>query len=321
MLDALKFVQGAVARKDFVQALTHFHISGGFIKSYNGSLALCSPIDLDLEVTPKADPFIKAIATCKDTVQLNMTPTGRLSIKSGSFRAFVDCIDEAYPEVQPEGEVLELDGTLLEALKKLNPFIAEDASRQWARGILFRGSSAFATNNVTLVEYWLGYNFPVEVNVPKSAVQELIRIGEEPTRVQVCENSITFHYASGRWLRTQTYSTQWPDVAKVLDRDSTQRPFPEGFFEALEDLLPFADDLQRVYFHSSGLGTAPEGQEKGAHVEVPGLRGSGIYNARYLLDLRDLAHTIDFESYPRPSLFFGDRIRGAIIGMRPGNAI
>jgi len=321
MLDALKFVQGAVAKKDFIPALTHFHISGGFIKSYNGSLALCSPIDLDLEVTPKADQFINAIATCKDTVQLNMTPAGRLSIKSGSFRAFVDCIDEAYPDIQPEGEVLELDGALLKALEKLNPFIAEDASRQWARGILFRGSSAFATNNVTLVEYWLGYNFPVEVNVPKSAVQELIRIGEEPTKIQVCENSITFHYASGRWLRTQTYSTKWPDVAKILDQDSTQRPFPEGFFEALEDLLPFADDLQRVYFHSSGLGTTPEGQEKGAHVEVPGLRGAGIYNARYLLDLRDLAHTIDFESYPRPSLFFGDRVRGAIIGMRPGNAI
>lgn len=321
MLDALKFVQGAVAKKDFVQALTHFHISGGFIKGYNGSLALCSPIDLDLEVTPKAAPFIKAIATCKDTVQLNMTPAGRLSIKSGLFKAFVDCIDEAYPDVQPEGEVLELDGALLKALKKLDPFIADDASRQWARGIMFRGQSAFATNNATLVEYWLGYNFPVEVNIPKPAVQELIRIGEEPTRVQVCENSVTFHYVTGRWLRTQTYSTQWPDMAKVLNQDSTQRPFPEGFFEALWDLLPFADDLQRVYFHSGGLGTAPEGQEKGAHVEVPGLRGAGIYNAKYLLALRDLAHTIDFESYPRPSLFFGDRVRGATIGMRPENAI
>lgn len=315
MLDALKFVQGAVAKKDFIPALTHFHISGGFIKGYNGSLALCSPIDLDLEVTPKAAQFIKAIATCKDTVQLNMTPAGRLSIKSGSFRAFVDCIDEAYPDVQPEGEVLELDGALLEALKKLNPFIAEDASRQWARGILFRGSSAFATNNVTLVEYWLGYNFPVEVNIPKPAVQELLRIGEEPTKVQVCENSVTFHYASGRWLRTQTYSTQWPDVAKILDRDSTQRPFPEGFFEALADLLPFADNLERVYFLNTRMATTPV-EGLGASVDLVGLPEQGIYNIRQLQLLEAVAETIDLSQYPAPCLFYGDRVRGAIVGMR-----
>lgn len=315
MLDALKFVQGAVAKKDFVQALTHFHISGGFIKSYNGSLALCSPIDLDLEATPKADPFIKAIATCKDTVQLNMTPAGRLSIKSGSFRAFVDCTDEAYPDVQPEGEVLELDGALLKALEKLNPFIAEDASRQWARGILFRGRSAFATNNVTLVEYWLGYDFPVEVNIPKPAVQELIRIGEEPTKVQVCENSVTFHYASGRWLRTQTYSTRWPDTAKILDRDSTQQPFPEGFFEALADLLPFADDLERVYFLNTRMATTPV-EGLGASVDLVGLPEQGIYNIRQLQLLEAVAETIDLSQYPAPCLFYGDRVRGAIVGMR-----
>lgn len=315
MLDALKFVQGAVAKKDFVQALTHFHISGGFIKGYNGSLALCSPIDLDLEVTPKAVQFIKAIATCKDTVQLNVTPAGRLAIKSGSFKAFVDCIDGPYPDIQPEGEVLELDGTLLKALKVLNPFIADDASRQWARGILFRGPSAYATNNVTLVEYWLGYNFPVEVNIPEPAVRELLRIGEEPTKVQVCENSATFHYASGRWLRTQTYSTQWPDMGKILNRDSTQQPFPEGFFEALVDLLPFADDLDRVYFLGTRIATALA-DGLGASVDLAGLPEQGVYNIKQLQLLEDIAETIDLSQYPAPCLFYGDRVRGAIVGMR-----
>ena len=315
MLDALKFVQGAVAKKDFVQALTHFHISGGFIKGYNGSLALCSPIDLDLEVTPKATPFIKAIATCKDTVQLNMTPAGRLSIKSGSFKAFVDCIDEAYPDVQPEGEILELDGHLLKALKVLNPFIADDASRQWARGIMFRGPSAFATNNVMLVEYWLGYDFPVEVNIPKPAVQELLRIGEEPIRVQVCENSVTFHFASGRWLRTQTYSTKWPDMAKVLNRDSTQQPFPEGFFEALGDLLPFADDLERAFFLNTRIATTPA-DGLGASVDLAGLPEQGIYRIKQLQLLEAIAETIDLSQYPAPCLFYGDCVRGAIVGMR-----
>lgn len=316
MLDALKFVQGAVAKKDFVQALTHFHIAGGFIKGYNGSLALCSPIDLDLDITPKAAPFIKAIQTCKDTVQLNMTPAGRLAIKSGAFKAFVDCTEEAYPDVEPEGETLELDGALLKALKQLNPFIAEDASRQWARGIMFRGPSAFATNNVTLIEYWLGYNFPVEINIPQPAVRELIRIGEEPTKVQVCENSVTFHYKSGRWLRTQAYSTKWPDMGKVLNRESVQHPFPEGFFEALGDLLPFSDDLERVYFLGDKMATSPA-EGLGASVALPELPSEGIFHIKQLQLLQGLAESIDFTQYPGPCLFYGDKIRGAVVGMRP----
>jgi hypothetical protein len=71
MLDALKFVRGAIARKDLVAALSHFRISGGRIKGYNGKIALCCPLPLDLDVMPKAEPFVKAIATCEQTVAID----------------------------------------------------------------------------------------------------------------------------------------------------------------------------------------------------------------------------------------------------------
>ena len=127
MLDTLKFVRGAVAAKDFVPALTHFQIANGFIKGYNGSIGLCSPIELDLDVKPRAAQFIKAIQTCKSTVQLSLTTNGRLSIKSGAFKAFINCIEEDFPDIKPSGEVVQLDGKLLRAIKVLNKFIAEDA--------------------------------------------------------------------------------------------------------------------------------------------------------------------------------------------------
>lgn len=315
MLDALKFVQGAVAKKDYVQALTHFHIADGLIKGYNGSLALCSPIDLNLEIVPKAQPFIKAIQTCKDTVQLNMTPAGRLSIKSGGFKAFVDCLDEKPMDIAPEGQLVQLDGNLLKALKVLNPFIAEDASRPWARGIMFRGPSAFATNNVALVEYWLGYTFPVEVNIPKPAVQELLRIGEEPTGIQVCENAVTFHFEGNRWLRTQCYSTNWPDMGKVLNREANPQDFPTGFFEALTDLAPFVDELGRIFMLGTRMTTTPA-DGLGASTDLKGLPEQGIYHIKQLQLLEGIAHKIDLAQYPAPCLFYGDKLRGAIVGMR-----
>ncbi len=42
MLDTLKFIQGAVARKDHVPALVHFRIAGGRIRGFNGTLSLAA---------------------------------------------------------------------------------------------------------------------------------------------------------------------------------------------------------------------------------------------------------------------------------------
>ena len=80
MIDALRFVQGAVARKDFVPEMTHFHIKEGGVMTYNGALTLYSPIELNFDVSPKADQMVKAIAACQDqTITLHMTPAKKLS--------------------------------------------------------------------------------------------------------------------------------------------------------------------------------------------------------------------------------------------------
>lgn len=318
MIEDLNFVKGAVARKDFVPALTHFKIQGGRILGYNGRLSLSSPIDLDVDVYPKAVPFVKAIQSCDDRVTMNLTKAGRLAIKSGKFRAYIECLtDEDYPDFQPEGEWVGLPDNFIASLKSLVPVIGDDASRPWATGVLLRGESAFATNNIVLAEYWLGTHFPYELNIPGKTIQELVRIKQRPHAVQVAKDSLTFHFPGERWLRTQLKDTSWPDLGKVLNREHNATPVPEGFYSAVETLMQFTDKLERIYFHSGGAGTTPEGQEEGAHVEIPGLHGEGCYNAKQLLCLRELANTVDFTAYPGPSLFFGDQVRGAIIGMRP----
>lgn len=316
MLDSIRFVQGAVAKKDFVPALTHFRIQGGTIRGFNGALGICSPIDLNLDCSPKAVPFVKAIQTCQETIQMHLTAAGKLSIKSGKFKALVDCITEAFPEVEPEGEMIPLQGGMIKALKTLMPFIAEDASRPWARGILFKGQSAFATNNICLIEYWMEVGSPVEINIPKSAVAELVRIGEEPTSLQMTPNSVTFHFPNGRWLRTQTYSTEWPDLARILDTSGNLTPVPETLWEAVTNIAPFVDDFGRVFMAENSIATGAVDGATGATMEVPGLAAAGCYNFQQLLLLDGVAKNIDFGLYPKPCPFQGDRIRGAIIGMR-----
>jgi len=318
MLKSLKFCAGSVAKKDFVPALTHFVIERNTVRGFNGVLALCSPIPFDIACKPKADSLIKAIALCDETVQLTMTPAGRLSVRSGKFKAFIDCIQEETVHALPEGTIINFDGqALLDGIKTVAPFIGEDASRRWANGILVRDGSLFATNNIVLVQYWVGAKFPSVVNIPQPAIKEMLRINEAPLYAQMSENSITFHYGENRWLRTQLYdSLGWPDIAKVLDRASEQKPIDLDIFKGLELLKPFVDKLGTIIFSEQHIRTH-DGLGEGSEFDVSTLIAQeGRYNIEMLDLLKGRANTIDWGGYPGPCMFQGDKLRGAIIGMR-----
>lgn len=318
MLAELKFVQGAVAKKDFVPALTHFAIRNKKIMGYNGQIAICSPINLALEATPQAKTFIKAIQACGESIHFNVTPTNKLSIKSGKFKAFVQCVDnETYPTVEPSGQDLHTPPDFMDAITKLAPFVAEDASKPWSRGILFRGKSAFATNNIILVEYWLGEQFPFEVNIPAEAIDELLRIGEQPEKLMVDENSISFIYSGGRWLKTTLYSTEWPNVQRLFESANFKdlAPFPPSFFTMLKGLAPFVDKIDSVFFlPNEATTTLQEGE--GASVDIEGVTWGGKYGLEHLLMLEPVAKKINFHGYPQPCPFVGEHVRGLIVGMK-----
>jgi hypothetical protein len=270
---------------------------------------------LDLDVTPNAVQLLKAIRECTETISLSMTSTGRLAVRSGRFKAFIECYPGGFPEIRPSGKRIEVPADFLDALKMLAPCIAEDASRPWARGILLRGKSAFATNNIVLAEYFLGSEWPLAMNIPADAVAELLRIGEVPEALMAEEKAVTFLFSGGRWLRTQLYTTEWPDVEKALSMATPTEPHPLPFpAEALAPLTSFLDDAGRVHF-GDGVLTTHLDSGIGAQVEVPGLSAGGIFNHHMLGLALESAKTIAFLG--ARAYFFSDKLRGVIIGMRP----
>lgn len=314
MLSSIKFVQGSIASKGFAPELTHFCIKDGMIRGFNGDLALASPIDLDLNVIPKAKQFIKAIIACKAETAMHITGAGRLCIKSGKFKAFIDCIEETYPNIEPEGDKIALKGSFIKQLALLKPFIAEDASKPWARGILLDGCTATATNNIVIVQKWIDEPFPIRVNIPETAVRELVRIKEEPTHMSVTENTISFYYANGRWLRSNLVGLDWPDINRVLDAESNPKPVPVGLFDAIQDLKDFVEESGRLIFADGKVMTTRD-EGEGASVELDGLPQECCINWRHLAKLEGIAVEIDLAMYPAPCIFYGDNLRGAIVGM------
>jgi DNA polymerase III sliding clamp (beta) subunit (PCNA family) len=317
MLQELKFVQGAVGKKDLIPEMTHFKIQNGRINSFNGHVALSTTIQLDLDCAPKASTFLKAVSSCDDTVALTMMKNGKLSVKAGKFKAFIDCVEDTSPHVLPEGTMLHVDGAkLLTALKTLSPFMGDDATRPWSNGILLKGPSAYATNNIILMEYWTGTDFPITCCIPRFAVREMIRINLVPVAAQCSDNSITFFYEGDKWLRTSLLSTQWPSaIEQILGEEAAPSPVEWSFFEALETLKPFSDELNRVYFTEGVMRTSLDADVGAVH-DYPGLPAQGTFAIEKLLSLSPVAQLFDFSSYPKPCLFYGDNLRGAIIGLR-----
>lgn len=319
MLDALKFVQGAIAKRDFIPALTHFYIHNGFIKGYNGQVALCAPIELDITASPLAAPFIKAIQCCDDVPALHLNEAGNLVVKAGKFRAVVPCTTDPFPDVVPEGYRVSLTGDLLSTFKLLAPIILDDASRVMANSLLLRGQSAFATNNVILVERWMGAPFPVEVAIPRGAVLEIVRIGEEPIGLCIDTKSVTFIYSGHRWLRTQLYNLAWPDTAKLLERNTVTRTLPADFFSALKKCEKFSDEHGTVILNAGTMLTHAD-TSTGAQVTLSGDLPAA--NARFKIEqlklLDGICEEIEFLSYPSPCIFYARSklLRGVIMGMR-----
>lgn len=328
LLDAIKFIRGSVSRKDIVPVLTHYSIKDGVAKGYNGMICMATPIDLSIDCQPKAAPFFKAIEHCEEmegAPAFSMTAAGRLTIKQGAFKVHIDCIADEFPPMEPEGQRIEVKAGLLAAFKALAPMIAEDASRPWARGILLRDGSAYATNNVVIGQYWIGYQMPFDMNVPEECIKEILRVKQEPIAISANPNSITFHYENGRWIRSQLLSTDWPNVAPVLDRPSSPAPLPSDFFDVLGRLAPYADASRRIHIRANRLCTHLN-EGLGADFEYDSVVAErGIYNIDLLRTLDGLVASVDWSLYPQPALFFGPNtdagyplLRGAVVGMKGG---
>lgn len=316
MLDAFDFVQGSVSKKELQPALTYLQIKDGFVRSSNGTITACSPIKLTLEARPHATSLFTALKACSGTVALSLTPEGKLMVKAGSFRAFVNCTEETPIDVTPQGVRIPLPKDFLPILKKLAPFMAKDSNRPWAQGILFRNNSAFATNNVVLVEHWLGYSFPIPVNLPHVAIDELLRINEEPESIQLSENTCTFFFKEGKWLHTPTFSPKWPDFQRFFEEPTEEVTLNKSLWKAVKKIAAFVDDHGSLFLADKRIFTHNE-DNSGASFDVSDLRLTGTVkvNINHFSLLENVAESICFSMYPRPLSFFGDKLRGCLVGL------
>lgn len=322
MLETLKFVRAAVCRNDLQPTLQHFRIVNGTVTATNGHLTMQAPLPVDLDCAPQAAQFFKAISACEDIISLTLDK-GRLLVRSGRFKSYVNCTDpDRFPVVHPQGAMFPLSLPIVPILKKLLPFVSTDELRPWACGVLFVNNSAFATNNISIVEHWLPVAFPVIAHLPTDAIKELIRLKIEPHSIQVEAHQVTFHLPGGAWIACQTTVHKWPDVQRVFaeaERFAGHWHSGEELEALLQDvgkLAPFTDEMDRIRFLPGEVSTSRP-DAPGTSLACPHSPGAGIFQSGQLLGLQGVASKVGFGAYPRPVPFYGEQLRGVIGGMQP----
>lgn len=323
MRESLNRVRGAVSTKDLVPVLTHFAFRDGTVAGFDGRLYIQAPLPKTLRklaCTVDAVKFLAAVDACDGEPQLTVAD-GKLKVSRGNFAATLPTGDLAqFVPAMPDkaAEKPSWRSPMLPTLQRLLPFIGEDASRPWACGVLFSGTRAYATNNVVLVRTKLRQGLPGkgDCNLPRFAVEELLRIGEEPTGIGRSDNSLTFHYADGSWLRTTLFDTAWPKPPdELLKPQGEAWPVAPELAAAVTQVQPFCPDPKNPIIRFSGTTVLTlEGVHSAVVTGLKGPLGHGAYRAEPLLAVLAAASHAAWGDFPRVH-WLGPELEGIMVGV------
>jgi len=328
LTESLKRVRGAVGR-DIVATHAYYFIDGGRVTTTDGRMVASTPIDDDRTYMVPADQFDAVLSRMPDvpTIEVN---ADHVLVKCGRYRSKVSTLETdgiIFP--QPQGDIHKVPKTLGDKLDKLRPFISENAQHRWAGCYQFRDGGIFATNNVTLARTPAsGFSQGFDLLLPHWAVDFVRALEGLPGKMQIEENSATFHWKDTTWLRTQL----------LVDK------FPEKAIEYLSNVAPPAfeitDEWREAYDTVSGLidSTTAQTSRDAAVVAIYADKITGVgdktnieaavtsqtpgdgskdhskWTIKFFSNVVKASKAMDLSLYPKPCSFQGDDLIGLMVG-------
>lgn len=322
LIGALKFV--SVAQKlSQIPFSDYCFIGNRRVVAFDGLLAAGAIVDNDLSACPHSQTLLTALQKCGAALAITQLASGKLSIKSGSFKAAVNCSqpDQMASPPEPDAPIAPLGDSFKEAVSALAWIVAEKGDRFIECSMLFRQNTAIATDGKVAQEYWHGWNMP-EIVLPYTAAIAVVKSGKTLKAFGYSGYTITFWFEDDSWIKSQLYLDKYPNVDKVLENPCVPQPIPEGFEEALKSVADFTGQEGSVIFDSVGIRTSAE-DNNGAEYEIGGFPNA-CFNIEYLQSIASFAKSADFKvaaSYISEGgsgalAFFGDKTRGALAPMR-----
>lgn len=317
LLTALEFCS-AVSEKNGSPYETHIGLKDKWAIAFNGIVAAGSPIVEDIYCYPHNMLLIEALSKCDESFTLTQLDNSRLAIKSGKFKATVPCLDpELMQNAFPDPQIVGITNKFKEAVEAVGVIASENAQHVLTASVLMNGSTVISTNRVMVLEYWHGLDLPPNVPLPKEFVTALTKQKKNLTGFGFSNNSATFYFEDGCWLKTQLYADSWPDMNRILSLRGNLWTIDPNFYKALDAVEPFSSD-GNVYFEQNLLMSHAEAAE-GAQYECAGLPKGVVYPIKQLKIIKPHVKRIDYRANGLHDssyclVFEGDACRGIIAG-------
>lgn len=315
LIEALKFV-GLAQQKEGTPVQTHCIISNGRMMAFNGIFATGHLIEDDLSACPHTTRLLDALGKCGASLSITQLDSGRLSIKSDRFKAFVPCVGfSELPVIEPDAPCAVIDDRLKAGFDMVAPILSETAQKAMFAGALLQAGSIVGTNGHVLVEFWHGIDLPPGLLIPKAALQAVTKTSKKLTRFGFSPNSATFFFEDDSFIKTQLYSEAYPDYNRIFPANVNPWPLPEGFFEAVRKMQSLSDD-KIAYFDEHGIIVKDAQKNQSGSYEIEGLKKGLAFNMEYLSIVEAIFKQVDFDAEPGKAVFFGENARGALMGIR-----
>ena len=293
---------------------THISLRNGWAVAFNGVIAMGEPIKEDLATCPNGLLLKEALSKCGQGFSITQNEHNLL-IKSDKFKALVPCL--ALTELQPafpDPPCALISDAFKHSLSLVAPLALDEGSVVTA-SVLIHNGTCISTDRLVLIQAWHGIDLPPMLALPKALIKPLISNPKKLAQFGLSKSSCTFYYEDGSWIKTQFFNEKWPDVGTILDKKASPWPIPENFYTGVKALEKFSE-TGFVYFDSNVMRSHEE-DLKGASYDVYGLPKGPVLNIKQLKMIEPLIKTVDFlvpHCNHKMTLFFGERVRGAIAG-------
>lgn len=317
MIEAINKVKAAIAPKDIASHLSHYLVRDNMLFASDNRMTAATPFPLAGEFLVPGGEFEAMASRFGEKTKVVINPNNVI-FTDGKMKATLktlplDIVDYQRPKGKPE--VLPPDFLL--ALRSVLPFISDNAVHYWALAACLGDGYVYATNNVVVVASECKGLKGGGRLLPCWAIEYLLsRSNDEMTGAIYEVNSITFVWADRSWMTALLVDGQYPQQAIDLMEKLAKPTFhlsPE-WKTSYEAIAEMSDAL--VEFHPERMvGLTPKGEIEVA-MKTPSPKGAECskWNTKFLTPVVAAADYWQPDTWPKPSPFVGEGIRGLIVG-------
>lgn len=254
--NAVSWLKDALASRELVDHLTRYYWRDDRLFASDGRITASIPCDIASAVTAHGPALIpgkeferllKAMRPDRSVTVLR-DDTG-IQFSQGRFKARVPTVDpETWPYAEQDGVVFfDLPEAFVDGLRRLRPFVSDNATQAWATCIQIEADGLLATNNIVIARAVCSLpSVLAPCLLPTWGIDFLLSHVEGLAKGGLTDDMAHFEWSNGGRMRTQLITGAFPARAKSM----CQPPVEAG--SAVELAAEWREAYERVALVANG---------------------------------------------------------------------